>query len=139
MDTTEENLVFVYGSLKRGGERDLFMWSDDGDMFIGEGTTQRAHFTLVDLGAFPAVTAGSDKHGWYRISGELWKVTKDTLADLDMIEGYPDFYTRNQTGVVVDGQSYYAWVYHIPNPFEFRLNLDSPNISVNGSVQSWKV
>jgi gamma-glutamylaminecyclotransferase len=75
------NLVFVYGTLKRGGSNHFFL---RGQKFLGNVRTV-AGFTLYSLGDYPGmVRALSDATG---VTGELWQVDDTALAELDRLEG----------------------------------------------------
>lgn len=81
MSTDKEEMIFVYGTLKRGQIREA-AWprkpvTVHQAMVLGE---------LYDLGEYPALIHGSD-----RIVGEVWRIAKadvpETLGVLDRIEG----------------------------------------------------
>lgn len=75
------NLVFVYGTLKRGGSNHSFL---KGQKFLGNARTVPG-FTLYALGDYPGmVRAPSDTAG---VTGELWTVDEACLAELDQLEG----------------------------------------------------
>lgn len=84
--------IFVYGTLKRGEERET-CWPRR-PLSIEWATTRGQ---LRDLGSYPALVEGSDA-----VLGELWQIAADdlaiTLETLDEIEGYAqtddDLYTR---------------------------------------------
>ena len=75
------SLVFVYGTLKRGGRNHSYL---AGQQFIGEARTANG-YTLYSLGDYPGMVhsteAGDD------VVGELWDVTAACLARLDRLEG----------------------------------------------------
>lgn len=74
-------LVFVYGTLKRGGSNHHFM---AGQAFVGAASTASG-FTLFDLGGYPGlVPAPGRAEG---VSGEVWLVDDACLARLDQLEG----------------------------------------------------
>lgn len=77
--------VFVYGSLMRGYWNNRLLATAK---FLGRRRT-RSHFTMLSLGAFPALVRGRRA-----IEGELYEVDSATLADLDRLEGAPRFYRR---------------------------------------------
>lgn len=84
--TNSSHLVFVYGTLKRGGGLHRALRESE---FVGSAVT--LGFAMYDLGAFPGIVPhrlGSSVHG------ELYKVTDETLGDLDRIEGVPTLYSR---------------------------------------------
>ena len=105
-----ENLVFVYGTLKKGNQTrglDGFANAE----FVGTAITTYAIYSLYDLGAFPAVTLKGNN----KIQGEAWLVDDETMNILDRIEGYPDFYNRTQIATTKGD----AWIYYIPNIAEY--------------------
>jgi gamma-glutamylcyclotransferase (GGCT)/AIG2-like uncharacterized protein YtfP len=93
------NLVFVYGTLKRGGSNHAFL---QGQKFLGDVRTG-AGFTLYSLGDYPGmVRARNDTAG---VTGELWEVDDTVLAELDRLEGVDEgLYQRIDTPLA-------------PNPF----------------------
>lgn len=109
-----KHLVFVYGSLKRGFRNHRVI---SGGEFAGVATTV-ARFNMLDVrGAYPAlVTDLIDRTKAGQILGELYNVDDDTLAALDKLEGYPDFYTRGLHPVVRahDGETLQAIIYTLP-------------------------
>lgn len=75
------NTVFVYGTLKRGGSNHAFL---AGQQFLGAVRTVPG-VTLYSLGEYPGmVRAPGDTDG---VTGELWRVDDDCLAELDRLEG----------------------------------------------------
>ena len=46
-----------------------------------------------------------------KVYGTLWNITRKFLSELDMIEGYPQFYDRKTVPVMVNGKRYEAAVY----------------------------
>ena len=108
--------VFVYGTLQRGEER-AGLWPSP-PLEVRWATTQGV---LYDLGAYPALVAGTD-----RILGELRSVAPAdlprTLEVLDEVEGFgqqgnPDLYLRETTEcVTLCGKSLLAYAYRYANP-----------------------
>lgn len=90
--------VFVYGTLKRGELRHASIQGK----FLG--SAKAPGWVLRDLGAFPAATPGPGT-----IYGELYEV--DSLATLDVVEGYPHLYNRVDTNVYVASKEHRAWIY----------------------------
>jgi gamma-glutamylaminecyclotransferase len=75
------SLVFVYGTLKRGGSNHHYL---AGQSFVGNARTAPG-FTLYNLGGYPGmVRLGDDTGG---VSGEVWSVDGECLAGLDALEG----------------------------------------------------
>lgn len=74
-------LVFVYGTLKRGGSNHRFL---AGQQFVAEARTVPG-YTLYALDGYPGmVPAPTAPHG---VTGELWSVDEACLARLDALEG----------------------------------------------------
>jgi gamma-glutamylcyclotransferase (GGCT)/AIG2-like uncharacterized protein YtfP len=118
-------LVFVYGTLKRGNRLSLNLV--DGAEFVGKAMTTEPVYNMTDLGAFPAVYP--DLQG-YNIKGEVFKVTPAVLETLDMIEGYPDFYTRTLISTSL-GE---AWMYVIEDIDIYSHNTKSTIVNVNDTL-----
>ena len=74
-------LVFVYGTLKRGGSNFHYM---AGQQFLGEARTPPG-YRLYELGGHPGmIVKPDDKNG---VTGEVWSVDAPGLANLDVLEG----------------------------------------------------
>lgn len=74
-------LIFVYGTLKRGGSNHLYL---RGQTFLGEARTVPG-FRLYGLDGFPGMIAQpSDRDG---VTGEVWSVTAEALKHIDGLEG----------------------------------------------------
>lgn len=106
--------VFVYGTLKRS------FCGISGD-FVGEGLTLTQH--QMGFRGFPRVIDVVEhpekvKEGYSgHVKGEVFKVSKGVLSDLDSYEGYPTFYTRRVTPILIlteDGEepTINCWMYY---------------------------
>ncbi len=73
--------VFVYGTLKRGGENAGLL---AGQRHLDDGRT-RPEFRLYALDGYPGLVAASA--GGRSIAGEIWDVDDACLAKLDELEG----------------------------------------------------
>ncbi len=60
---------------------------------------------MVSLGAYPGIIAG----GSTAIVGEVYEVDEATLAELDRLEGHPEFYRRTEIALA-DGARVEAYV-----------------------------
>ena len=103
----ERKLAFVYGSLLSGGEgkREGAFGNHrviEGAIFLGEHITN-SEYSMVSLGGFPGVIENGDTS----IVGEVYEVTDEIFARLDMLEGYPTFYGRKQIKTAYGK----AWIY----------------------------
>jgi gamma-glutamylaminecyclotransferase len=87
---TAGRLIFVYGTLKRGGLNHHFL---AGQRFAGEARTAPG-FRLYDLGGYPGmVTQPDDTEG---VIGEVWEVDSDALVQLDALEGLAEGLYRRE-------------------------------------------
>lgn len=99
-------LVFVYGTLKRGGALHGAMAEGQ---YIGEFHTTN-NFRLYDLGMFPAVV---QHDGGGVVYGEVYRVDYDTLTWLDVVEGVDrGTYERREIEVTdSEGAKLLAFIY----------------------------
>lgn len=84
-------LVFVYGTLKSGYGNHRCL-SEFGATFVCDARSLRPDYVLT-RGAFPYCLPVEPGDGT-RIIGEVYAVSAPCLARLDMLEGYPNHYTR---------------------------------------------
>jgi gamma-glutamylcyclotransferase (GGCT)/AIG2-like uncharacterized protein YtfP len=107
---SEPHAIFVYGTLRRGGEREG-CWPH-APLCVRSAKLRGA---LYDLGPYPALLPGDD---WVR--GELWEIADadwdHTLQVLDDVEGHAqqpdDLYVRQLASCVDDdGVTHAAYVY----------------------------
>ncbi len=117
-----EAIVFVYGTLKRGGTNHGQMI---GARLLGPARTQPGH-TLYSLGDYPGLVLDpADNDG---VIGELWAVSLDQLAQLDAFEGVAEgLYARVQTPLAPPhaAGSIPAWMYLYRGPVTGRTKLGS--------------
>ena len=78
------NLVFVYGSLKKGFNNHPLLERSE---CVGRGLVHDAQ--LYSLGSFPALVIGEGS-----VEGEVYEADEETMKRLDMLEGHPHFYQR---------------------------------------------
>jgi len=102
----QQQLVFVYGTLKRGEKNHHWL---EGASWQGE--AELPGVVLHDLGPFPMAVIGADI-----ALGEVYAVEAKGLARLDALEGYPRLYGR-RVMELVDGRR--AWVY-LGRPHQVR-------------------
>lgn len=76
--TDFKRYVFVYGTLRRGQERDIHRLQP-APVFMGLG---KIHGTLYDLGSYPGVRLG----GLNWVQGEVYQITPELERQLDEIE-----------------------------------------------------
>ena len=120
--------VFVYGTLMQKADsiRSLDKFGDQAE-FVCDTVTSSRQFDMLNLGHFPGVI---DSLSGNRVAGELWRVTSDVFAQLDIIEGYPDFYTRK----MIPTEHGIAWMYYLP---ESSHQYGTPITENTQGVVSW--
>jgi gamma-glutamylcyclotransferase (GGCT)/AIG2-like uncharacterized protein YtfP len=96
-------LVFVYGSLRRGGPGGMPVKFPNA-VYAGEG---KVRGRLYDLGAYPALWI--DDSGPL-VTGEVYEVTDETLSKLDQFELTSD-YQRRRVDVEFETQQAHCWIY----------------------------
>lgn len=108
---SDRTLIFVYGSLRRGGWNEGYLAS--GAEFVGPARTAgRCALYVCPTSGLPYMTFDAVS----RIVGELYSVDDATLADLDALEGHPDSYLRTPVeietaaGEVTEAQVY-VWLH----------------------------
>lgn len=102
-----DHIVFVYGTLRKGFGNNVLL--DESD-FLGDAITVGA-YSMYEQG-IPYVSPIGEQ----RIYGEVYSVGGDTLAQLDSLEGHPDWYNRRQIAVLLEsGETIQAWLYFMPN------------------------
>lgn len=102
--------VFVYGTLKRGYNRNGILSRSSAE-YLGDATLHGAH-KLFDLGAFPGLVRDAS-FPQSEVHGEVWKITPEVLSYLDAVEGHPNFYSRYKVKTL-HGK---AWVYGLPKEY----------------------
>ena len=103
-----ENIVLVYGTLKRHHSNHHLLQHSK---YLGTGRTVDTYGLYIS--GIPFVI----KHEKIsHIYGELYSINNHILARLDLLEGHPDCYKREQVKISADnGQIVTAWLYFFPN------------------------
>jgi gamma-glutamylcyclotransferase (GGCT)/AIG2-like uncharacterized protein YtfP len=110
-----KHLVFVYGTLRRGGLRampDIFPDSE----FVGHANVAGS---LYDLGAYPGLILDESDSS---VAGEVYEVDDEILKKLDEIEA-PARYWRKQVEVSLGNRRETCWVYEPDTEFYPRRLL----------------
>ena len=104
-----ESYVFVYGTLRRGQERDINRLQPM-PVFVGD---SRINGTLYDLGSYPGVRFGGER--W--VQGEVYQITPELERQLDEIEEvWPQpsgEYVRREVVVRCAGAAFTCLVYEV--------------------------
>jgi gamma-glutamylaminecyclotransferase len=88
---SSEKLVFVYGTLKRGGTNHRYL---AGQTFVGEARTV-AGFQLYQLSGYPGMVAENSPQA-EGVTGEVWSIDAATLRRLDQLEGLAEGLYRRE-------------------------------------------
>lgn len=111
--------VFVYGTLKKGFPNHKPYIQDNGGKFICNSVMPGLMF---HQGGFPAVLI--DKEVTSKVHGEVWEVDNKSLREMDVLEGVPYHYTREE--VDLGGNIGKVWVYVYPWVYAKELNWVVP-------------
>ena len=106
-----KHLVFVYGTLRRGGVRampEVF----PGAKFVGRASVRGS---LYDLGDYPGLLLGGSGS---TVAGEVYEVDDAILNRMDDIEAADD-YRRRRVEVSLDTGASACWVYAPERDAEF--------------------
>jgi gamma-glutamylcyclotransferase (GGCT)/AIG2-like uncharacterized protein YtfP len=149
-DVEKCNQVFVYGTLKTGGEiRGL------NNMGLnvspkGKSKTSYADYQMLDLGSFPGLLKGKNA-----IIGEVWQVDAEALFVIDGMEGFnreefnwengeaiPNFGNADQnsfyTRTIIETSEGRAWVYFLSeSQYGKYKDLESDNIEMVNNAMIW--
>jgi gamma-glutamylaminecyclotransferase len=113
-------LLFVYGTLKRGGSNHALM---AGQNFLGEARTQPG-YRLYALDGHPGMVAKSDDRDG--VTGEVWSVDEDRLAELDRFEGLTErLYRREPVKVLAPFANQTVETYIFNQSVEDRADIGS--------------
>lgn len=115
-----KHLIFVYGTLRMGyGNHSLIKDSK----LIGAAITREKYYMFAN--GIPYVTKPESLpkskltilENPIQITGEVYAVTKAKLDRLDLLEGHPNWYKREEVRVIVeDGTELSAWLYFNDEP-----------------------
>ncbi|HYH87321.1 MAG TPA: gamma-glutamylcyclotransferase family protein [Pyrinomonadaceae bacterium] len=102
-----KHLVFVYGTLRRGGARALSV-KFPGSKFIADA---KVIGSLYDLGAYPGLLL-NESHS--SVIGEVYEVDDEILNELDEFEASSN-YLRKQVEISLGNDRKACWTYE-PDP-----------------------
>ncbi|MEO2068955.1 MAG: gamma-glutamylcyclotransferase [Desulfurobacteriaceae bacterium] len=86
-------LLFVYGTLKKGFWNHHFLQNEK---FVGKAETKEKYAMYVTR--IPFVVKNEKVS---TIKGKVYEVSKETLKEIDRLEGHPEWYKRELVPVVV--------------------------------------
>lgn len=102
-----KHLIFVYGSLRRGGENAMSSTFPNSNL-VGSATVSGS---LYDLGAYPGLLLNNSSS---KVIGEAYEVDDELLKELDDFEA-PSDYRRKQVEITLGADTRLGWTYE-PNP-----------------------
>jgi gamma-glutamylcyclotransferase (GGCT)/AIG2-like uncharacterized protein YtfP len=107
-----KHLVFVYGTLRRGGARPMSV-RFPGSKFIADAEVSGS---LYDLGAYPGLLLSESDSP---LIGEVYEVDDEVLNELDDFEA-STHYRRKQVEISVGTRRMAGWTYE-PDPEFYSL------------------
>lgn len=124
-ETTAGIRVFVYGSLKQGRGNASAL---DAATLLGR-CVLRGNYALLNLGWYPGLVMDKGLNG--AVLGEVYRINKETLDLLDMIEGHPNYYRRTKVLTPWKG----AWAYFLPEDYLGQRPVVEPSVA---DVSIWQ-
>ena len=97
---------FCYGTLKKGFRAHSFL-EEHNAVYLEDATTH-ARYQLYKLGWFPGMVI--DEYAAGGVQGELYEVTEDCMERLDLYEGAPDLFRREEIELE-DGSKVISYLY----------------------------
>lgn len=121
-DKSEKNiLVFVYGTLRRGGTNPAESYEAE---YLYDAQVPGY---IYNMGWYPGFKFGADNCSV--VKGEIYRVNYDNLLALDRYEGCPNLYTRRTTIAFLDNTEPPAeipvFIYEINEDMDYRDHIES--------------
>lgn len=107
--------VFVYGTLKSAYYNHNILGDAE---FIACAST-KDKYPMVNIEKYFPYLINDKGHG-HHVKGEIYRVNVSKLQDLDILEGYPDLYTREEIQVVSSGIELSAIVYFVKEAINYE-------------------
>ena len=104
----QDNLVAVYGTLKKGYSN--YHRHLSSAKFVGSGVTKNKYPLLIQ--GLPYMV--DQKGEGHNVEVDIFKVSDATLGSLDMLEGHPRWYVRKETPIITGGRTLTCWLYFNP-------------------------
>ncbi|HEX8130378.1 MAG TPA: gamma-glutamylcyclotransferase family protein [Pyrinomonadaceae bacterium] len=110
-----KHLVFVYGTLRRGGARAMSI-QFPGAKFIADA---KVNGSLYDFGAHPGLLVNDSNTS---VAGEVYEVDDEILNKLDEFEA-SSYYWRKQIEISLGAQRRTCWIYEPDPAFYYHRTL----------------
>jgi gamma-glutamylcyclotransferase (GGCT)/AIG2-like uncharacterized protein YtfP len=108
--TNNKTTIFVYGTLREGSGN----WRGLLAPLKGKEAKTNQKYRMLSYGGFPAVYK-VEENG-VQITGELFVIDDPTLERVDLLEGNPTWYNREEIKVTTkSGEEVVAWMYIMPD------------------------
>jgi gamma-glutamylaminecyclotransferase len=101
----EENLVAVYGTLKKGYTN--YNNHLTSSKYIGNGKTKEKYPLVIKGLPYLIDQAGEG----YQVEVDVFKVSNSVLNNLDKLEGHPNWYRRKQIQIEINNKTLTCWIY----------------------------
>jgi gamma-glutamylcyclotransferase (GGCT)/AIG2-like uncharacterized protein YtfP len=109
---------FCYGTLKKGFSSHRLL-SAHNSTFLGKFKTS-PDYHIYNLGWFPGMVFDDQTEGG--VTGEVYEIDEDCLAELDIYEGHPSLFRRQEIELE-NGEIVIAYLYN--NPIQFNSRVES--------------
>lgn len=115
----DNSLLFVYGTLQRGGQYHHIL-KEAGADFMDRGRTATPYPLVVD--AYPCLL-DQPGHG-FQVLGELYRIPQSTdWIPIDNLESHPTEYLRRPENIATDSGIRVAWTYFYIQPIQDLARL----------------
>lgn len=127
----QKHTLFVYGSMKRGYPNHSRIAAQPGTKFLGVAETLAGGYIMGTRTSgkgitVPIVCGPSSGRSGYNIIGELYEVRGPTLLSVDLAEGVPSVYNRENVTIFQAGTIVGASMYLFKQGFD--VNAKYPDV-----------
>lgn len=133
-DVIEDNLIAVYGTLRKGNGNYNYYLADS--KHLGKGYTKEKYPLIIE--GLPYLI---DKKGvGHNVEVDVFKVSNSVMQQLDTLEGHPTWYRRKQVLINVGNKEMLCWVYFNNTISEkgktMHVRYEKPKTTTIGKVSS---
>lgn len=121
------NLIFIYGTLKKGESNHSHM---KGSKYIGNAKSVKKYIMHPYRNSdFPCLFNESGK---YNIEGELYKVSDEKMVQLDYFEGVPNLFDKEKIDVIDEFKNIIK-----ANVYFCKLERKDLNVKIEKELSKW--
>ena len=117
----EKIYLFSYGSMKQGFKNHIRLEEDE---FIAKAKT------VLKYNMYPAESFNYpyaiEKEQIWQLTGELYKLTKTDIKEIDLFEGVPSHYYPKEIEVICNDKIYKAFIYFRTDTNPIGMDTDIP-------------